>query len=57
MKKAYIKPSTIEVKVKAQSLMTGSPKLEFKPTETTEAMESRRHSFSVWGDEETEEEE
>jgi len=56
MKKAYIKPSTIEVKVKAQSLMTGSPKLEFKPTETTEAMESRRHSFSVWGDEETEEE-
>lgn len=56
MKKTYIKPSTTEVKVMAPTLMAGSPKPKFTPNETTTVMESRRSNYSVWGDEEAEEE-
>jgi len=56
MKKAYINPSTTEVKVMTPTLMEGSPQPKFSTTNETPRMESRRHSYNVWGDEETEEE-
>jgi hypothetical protein len=56
MKKTYIKPSTTEVKVMTPTLMEGSPQPKFSPNEPTTVMESRRHSYNVWGDEESEEE-
>lgn len=53
MKKTYMKPSTIEVKVLSAPLLTDSnPDLIFNPNEETTEMESRRRTFSVWGDDE-----
>ena len=53
MKKTYMKPSTIEVKVLSAPLLSSSdPDLIFNPNDETTEMQSRRKSFNVWGDDE-----
>lgn len=55
MKKTYIQPSTMEVKISTLGLLmaSGDPTPKFDPTEETDVMESRRgNRRSVWDDEE-----
>ena len=55
MKKTYMQPSTVEVRIATIEMIavSGEPKPTFSPNEETADMESRR-SFSLWDDEEEE---
>ena len=54
MKKTYMQPSTVEVKIETQSMIAASGDAAplFNPEEETTTMESRRGNRSVWGDDE-----
>ena len=55
MKKTYMQPSTVEVRIATIEMIavSGEPKPTFSPNEETADKESRR-SFSLWDDEEEE---
>lgn len=55
MKKTYMQPSTVEVKIETLSMIAASGEANplFSPEEETTTMDSRRNR-SIWGDDEEE---
>ena len=55
MKKTYMQPSTVEVKIETLSMIAASGEANplFSPEEETPTMDSRRNR-SIWGDDEEE---